>query len=53
MQQVCWACRHSIAKVKIQFLNLSTHLELFGIGQSWGGFESLALYQNDSVEMGI
>jgi len=26
-------------------------LELFGIGYSWGGFESLAVY-NDPVEMG-
>ena len=27
-------------------------LELFGIGYSWGGFESLAVY-NDAVEMGV
>ena len=26
-------------------------LELFGIGYSWGGFESLAVY-NEQVEMG-
>ena len=26
-------------------------LELFGIGYSWGGYSSLAVY-NDSVEMG-
>ena len=31
-----------------QFIN---SLELFGIGYSWGGFESLAVY-NDAVEMG-
>ena len=31
-----------------KFLN---SLELFGIGYSWGGFESLAIY-NDPVEMG-
>ena len=32
-----------------QFIN---SLELFGIGYSWGGFESLAVY-NDLVETGI
>ena len=26
-------------------------LEVFGIGYSWGGFSSLAVY-NDSIEMG-
>ena len=25
-------------------------LKLFGIGQSWGGFESLVLYQNYNIE---
>ena len=25
-------------------------LKLFGIGQSWGGFESLVLYQNHNIQ---
>ena len=31
----------------LRFIN---SLKLFGIGQSWGGFESLVLYQNQNIQ---
>ena len=34
-------------KSVFKFIN---SLKFFGIGQSWGGFESLALYQNHNLE---
>ena len=39
------------SKSKSSVYKFINSLELFGIGYSWGGFESLAVY-NDSVEMG-
>jgi len=39
------------SKSKSSVYKFVNSLELFGIGYSWGGFESLAVY-NDSVEMG-
>ena len=39
------------SKSKTSVYKFVNSLELFGIGYSWGGFESLAVY-NDSVEMG-
>jgi len=39
------------SKSKSSVYRFVNSLELFGIGYSWGGFESLAVY-NDSVEMG-
>jgi cystathionine beta-lyase len=30
--------------------NFINSLKLFGIGQSWGGFESLVLYQNHVIQ---
>ena len=39
------------SKSKNSVYKFVNSLELFGIGYSWGGFESLAVY-NDSVEMG-
>ena len=31
----------------LKFVN---SLKLFGIGQSWGGFESLVLYQSQTIQ---
>ena len=39
------------SKSKSSVYKFVNSLELFGIGYSWGGFESLAIY-NDPVEMG-
>ena len=39
------------SKSKSSVYKFVNSLELFGIGYSWGGFESLAVY-NDAVEMG-
>jgi len=39
------------SKSKTSVYKFVNSLELFGIGYSWGGFESLAVY-NDPVEMG-
>ena len=39
------------SKSKSSVYKFINSLELFGIGYSWGGFESLAVY-NDQVEMG-
>ena len=39
------------SKKKSSVVRFVNSLELFGIGYSWGGFESLAVY-NDPVEMG-
>ena len=39
------------SKSKSSVYKFVNSLELFGIGYSWGGFESLAIY-NDAVEMG-
>ena len=39
------------SKSKTSVYKFINSLELFGIGYSWGGFESLAIY-NDAVEMG-
>jgi len=39
------------SKSKSSVYKFVNSLELFGIGYSWGGFESLAVY-NDQVEMG-
>ena len=39
------------SKSKSSVYKFINSLELFGIGYSWGGFESLVVY-NDSVEMG-
>ena len=39
------------SKSKSSVYKFINSLELFGIGYSWGGFESLAVY-NDAVEMG-
>ena len=39
------------SKSKFSVYKFVNSLELFGIGYSWGGFESLAIY-NDPVEMG-
>ena len=39
------------SKNKSSVYKFVNSLELFGIGYSWGGFESLAVY-NDPVEMG-
>ena len=39
------------SKSKSSVYKFINSLELFGIGYSWGGFESLAVY-NDTVEMG-
>ena len=39
------------SKSKTSVYKFVNSLELFGIGYSWGGFESLAVY-NDQVEMG-
>ena len=39
------------SKNKSSVYKFVNSLELFGIGYSWGGFESLAIY-NDPVEMG-
>ena len=39
------------SKNKFSVYKFVNSLELFGIGYSWGGFESLAVY-NDPVEMG-
>ena len=39
------------SKSKSSVYKFVNSLELFSIGYSWGGFESLAVY-NDSVEMG-
>jgi cystathionine beta-lyase len=39
------------SKSKSSVLKFVNSLELFGIGYSWGGYSSLAVY-NDSVEMG-
>ena len=39
------------SKSKSSVYKFVNSLELFGIGYSWGGFESLAVY-NDPVEMG-
>ena len=36
------------AKKKSSVLNFVNKLELFGIGYSWGGFESLAIYHDIS-----
>jgi len=36
------------AKSKSSVLKFINKLELFGIGYSWGGFESLAIYQDVS-----
>ena len=36
------------AKNKISVLKFVNKLELFGIGYSWGGFESLAIYHDIS-----
>ena len=36
-------------KIKKSILNFVNSLKLFGIGQSWGGFESLVLYQNHNI----
>ena len=38
-------------KSKFSVYKFINSLELFSIGYSWGGFESLAMY-NDPVEMG-
>ena len=40
------------SKSKSSVYKFVNSLELFGIGYSWGGFESLAVY-NDPVEMGV
>ena len=36
------------AKSKLSILKFVNKLELFGIGYSWGGFESLAIYHDIS-----
>ena len=36
-------------KNKKSILNFVNSLKLFGIGQSWGGFESLVLYQSYNI----
>ena len=38
------------SKNKKSVFKFVNSLKLFGIGQSWGGFESLVLYQNQSLE---
>ncbi len=38
------------SKNKNSVLKFVNSLKLFGIGQSWGGFESLVLYQNQYLE---
>ena len=38
------------SKNKNSILKFVNSLKLFGIGQSWGGFESLVLYQNHNLE---
>ena len=38
------------SKNKNSILKFVNSLKLFGIGQSWGGFESLALYQTQSIQ---
>ena len=37
------------SKNRSSILKFVDSLKLFGIGQSWGGFESLVLYQNHSI----
>ena len=39
------------AKSKSSVYKFLNSLEIFGIGYSWGGYSSLAVY-NDTVEMG-
>ena len=38
------------SKNKNSILKFVNSLKLFGIGQSWGGFESLVLYQTQSIQ---
>tara|TARA_B100000029_G_scaffold496594_1_gene563133 strand:+ start:3376 stop:4551 length:1176 start_codon:yes stop_codon:yes gene_type:complete len=38
------------SKNKNSILNFINSLKLFGIGQSWGGFESLVLYQSQTIQ---
>ena len=38
------------SKKKNSIYNFINSLKLFGIGQSWGGFESLALYQSHVIQ---
>jgi cystathionine beta-lyase len=38
------------SKNKNSIFKFIDSLKLFGIGQSWGGFESLALYQSDIIQ---
>jgi len=38
------------SKNRNSILKFVNSLKLFGIGQSWGGFESLVLYQNHNLE---
>ena len=38
------------AMKKNSIYNFINSLKLFGIGQSWGGFESLALYQSHVIQ---
>jgi len=38
------------SKNRNSVLKFVNSLKLFGIGQSWGGFESLVLYQNHNIE---
>ncbi len=38
------------SKSKDSVLRFINSLKLFGIGQSWGGFESLVLYQNQNIQ---
>tara|TARA_B100000579_G_scaffold406954_1_gene393817 strand:+ start:1157 stop:2332 length:1176 start_codon:yes stop_codon:yes gene_type:complete len=38
------------SKNKNSVLKFVNSLRLFGIGQSWGGFESLALYQSQTIQ---
>ncbi len=38
------------SKNKNSVFKFINSLKLFGIGQSWGGFESLVLYQNNNIE---
>ena len=37
------------SKNRNSILRFVDSLKLFGIGQSWGGFESLVLYQNYNI----
>ena len=38
------------SKNKNSVLKFINSLKLFGIGQSWGGFESLVLYQSETIQ---